>query len=71
MSMPWVFNLYLQHVHSPAMQFRLPFAANGRLYLCRSAAICVTLRLIADQQRQQSQPLPDHVDLTQAVCSLP
>ncbi len=29
--------------------------------------MCVTVRLIADQQRQQSQPLPDPAGLTQAL----
>lgn len=32
-------------------------------------AMCVTVRLIADQQRQQSQPLPDPVGLTQSLRS--
>lgn len=46
--------------------FLLPSAANG-LYLCRSMAVCVTARLIADQQRQQSQTLPDPVALIRAL----
>lgn len=44
-------------------------AAKGSLYLSRSLPIYVTVRLIADQQRQQLQPLPDHVGLTQVLYS--
>lgn len=52
----------IQYMHF----FLLPAAADG-LYLCRSMAVCVTARLIADQQRQQSQTLPDPVALIQAL----
>lgn len=54
---------------SRSCSFVCSLQQKGRLYLCKSIAICVTGRLIADQQRQQSQPLPDPVDLTQAFCS--